>query len=107
MPPILPGLPEILPPMLAAAGPLPAGAGWAFEFKYDGVRAVTYIADGQVKALSRNHNDITGSYPELRELAQLLEGRRVILDGEIVALEDGDRPSFSLLQQRMHITQPP
>ncbi len=30
-------LPELIRPMLAAAGPLPTGGGWAFEFKYDGV----------------------------------------------------------------------
>ena len=88
--------------MLAAAGALPAGPGWAYEFKYDGVRAVTYCGGGEVRALSRNGNDITGAYPELGELAGLLGGREAVLDGEIVALEAGDRPSFSRLQQRMH-----
>jgi bifunctional non-homologous end joining protein LigD len=86
--PVLPGL-ELVPPMLAAAGAMPADPGWAFEFKYDGVRAVTYVSDGQVRALSRNTNDITGSYPKLDELAELVDGRRVILDGELVALEPG------------------
>ncbi len=72
----------------------------------DGVRAVTYVSDGQVRALSRNGNDVTRSYPEVGELAGLLDGRRAILDGELVALEPGERPSFSRLQQRMHISQP-
>lgn len=104
--PVLPGL-DLIPPMLAAAGTVPTGAGWAFEFKYDGVRATTYIAGGQVRALSRNGNDVTASYPELAELATLLDSRRVILDGEVVALEPGDRPSFSRLQQRIHLRNPP
>src|SRR3954451_22153749 len=56
--------------------------------------------------MSRNNNDVTGSYPELQELATLLDGRRAVLDGEIVALEAGDRPSFSRLQARMHVGQP-
>ncbi|MBL7255847.1 non-homologous end-joining DNA ligase [Actinoplanes sp. LDG1-01] len=91
--------------MLAAAGPLPAGPGWAFEFKFDGVRAITGVSGGRVEARSRNLNDITGSYPELGELPALLDGRDAVLDGEIVALE-GDRPSFALLQQRMHVSTP-
>ncbi|MBM2620570.1 non-homologous end-joining DNA ligase [Actinoplanes sp. LDG1-06] len=91
--------------MLAAAGPLPGGPGWAFEFKYDGVRAITEVCGGRIEARSRNLNDITASYPELGELPGLLNGRDAILDGEIVALE-GDRPSFALLQQRMHVDTP-
>ncbi|SNY62820.1 ATP-dependent DNA ligase [Paractinoplanes atraurantiacus] len=59
-------------PMLAALGRLPTGAGWAFEFKYDGVRAVTYAEEGEVRALTRNDNDVTSTYPELAEVATLL-----------------------------------
>jgi bifunctional non-homologous end joining protein LigD len=51
--------------MLAAAGVLPVGPGWAYEFKYDGVRAVTYVAGGAVQIYSRNGNDVTHTYPEL------------------------------------------
>ncbi len=98
--------PEPIAPMLAAAGSLPVGPGWAFEFKYDGVRAVSYVDAAGVQVFSRNRNDVTASYPELRELPALLAGRRAILDGEIVALEPGDRPSFSRLQQRMHNFEP-
>ncbi|WP_239082615.1 non-homologous end-joining DNA ligase [Actinoplanes teichomyceticus] len=101
-----PDMPDLIAPMLAAAGVLPAGAGWSYEFKYDGVRAITYLRDGRVRALSRRGNDVTGSYPELTALAQLLPGRRAILDGEIVALEAGDRPSFARLATRMHVAAP-
>ena len=95
------GLSEPIPPMLAAAGHMPRGLGWAFEFKYDGVRAITTVHDGQVRTLSRNGNDVIASYPELAELATLLEHRSAVLDGEIVALHPGDRPSFARLQQRI------
>jgi bifunctional non-homologous end joining protein LigD len=101
--PSAPGL-ELLAPMLASAGPLPAGPGWAWEFKYDGVRAIAYV-DERVRVYSRNNNEITETYPELGEAAGLLSGRRAVLDGEIVAL-DHDQPSFSLLQQRMHTAAP-
>jgi bifunctional non-homologous end joining protein LigD len=105
MMPVLPGL-DLIPPMLAAAGPLPASSGYAYEFKYDGVRLVAYVSDGEVRGLSRNGNDVTASYPEVSELTDLVDGHRVILDGEIVALEPGDRPSFARLQQRIHQTRP-
>ncbi|MEU8663609.1 non-homologous end-joining DNA ligase [Actinoplanes philippinensis] len=99
-------MPGLVAPMLAAAGPMPADGGWAFEFKYDGVRAVAYLDDDRVRLLSRNDRDVTATYPELRELAGLLPGRRAILDGEIVALEPGDRPSFARLSARIHVAAP-
>jgi bifunctional non-homologous end joining protein LigD len=102
---VLPGL-DLIPPMLAAAGGAPTGPGWAWEFKYDGVRSVVYVSGGQVQALSRNGNDVTGGYPELAELPRLLGDQAAILDGEIVANEAGDRPSFARLQQRMHLRNP-
>jgi bifunctional non-homologous end joining protein LigD len=58
-----------------------------------------------VRAYSRNGNEITRTYPELAECGELLAGRRAVLDGEVVALEH-ERPSFALLQQRMHVTIP-
>jgi bifunctional non-homologous end joining protein LigD len=97
---------EPIRPMLAAAGVLPAGSGWVFEFKYDGVRAITYAEPGAVRVFSRNALDVTRTYPELAEIADLLAGRRAVLDGEIVAVEAGDRPSFSRLQNRMHVATP-
>jgi hypothetical protein len=70
---------------MATAGPVPAGAGWAFEFKWDGVRAVTSVGGGRVHVISRNNNDVTRTYPELAALTGLLDDHAVVLDGEIVA----------------------
>jgi bifunctional non-homologous end joining protein LigD len=100
-------MPSVIAPMLAAAGAAPSGSGWAYEFKYDGVRVGAYVRDGRVRLLSRNGNDVSRSYPEIAELGMLLAGRRVVLDGEIVALEAGDRPSFARLQQRIHLSPAP
>ena len=88
------------------AGPLPSGGGWAFEFKYDGVRAITYVDGGNVRVLSRNGNDVTATYPELGALGDLPGDRSAILDGEIVALEAGERQSFAKLAARMHVALP-
>ncbi|MET9021071.1 non-homologous end-joining DNA ligase [Actinopolymorpha sp. NPDC004070] len=103
-PPGLPGLPHVAP-MLATPGSMPPAADqhrWAFEMKWDGVRAVAYVADGQVILLGRSGRDFTTTYPEVGAVADLLPGRRCVLDGEVVALDERGRPSFELLQARMH-----
>jgi bifunctional non-homologous end joining protein LigD len=92
--------------MLASAGAPPSGPGWAFEFKWDGVRAIAAIAGDQFRLYSRNGNDITGGYPELAELCGLAGGRPVLLDGEIVTVGGAGHPDFELLQQRMHVRSP-
>jgi len=92
--------------MLASAGAPPSGPGWAFEFKWDGVRAIAAAAGEALRLYSRNGNDITGGYPELATLCGLIGQRRVLLDGEIVTLGAAGRPDFGLLQQRMHVRSP-
>lgn len=97
--------PERVAPMLCATGtmPLPSEEDrWAYEFKWDGVRALMRIESGTVRILSRVGNDVTASYPELTALADQLGDTPAMLDGEIVALRHG-RPSFSALQHRMHV----
>ena len=110
------GLPRGLRPMLATAGPLPAGQpGWAFEMKWDGLRAISYVTGDGVRLVSRTGRDITHAYPELAGLAAAVRAagaERAVLDGEIVALAPAPdpaggpawRPSFEALQQRMNIS---
>ena len=93
-------------PMLATAGPVPHGPGWAFEFKWDGVRAIVAAAGDAVQLTSRLGNDVTAGYPELAGIGALTAGRPVLLDGEIVALDAAGRPDFGLLQDRMHVRHP-
>jgi bifunctional non-homologous end joining protein LigD len=98
-------LPDRLAPMLATAGPLPADDGdWAFEFKWDGVRALLWVDGGRPRARSRNGNDITATFPELRQVAAAVGADQLLLDGEIVALDEGGRPSFGRLQQRLNLS---
>ena len=97
-------LPERIAPMLARTGELPPDDGWAFEIKWDGVRAIAYCEGGRLLKLeSRNQTNITPRYPELRELGRALGTHEAILDGEVVSFEGGV-PSFQRLQKRMHLT---
>jgi bifunctional non-homologous end joining protein LigD len=98
-------LPERLAPMLARAGSLPPDdSAWAFEVKWDGIRALAYSQPGRLRFESRNFNDITGRYPELRALNRALSSHQALLDGEIVAFDGEGRPSFERLQQRMNVS---
>jgi bifunctional non-homologous end joining protein LigD len=101
-----PILPEPVMPMLATAGRVPHGPGWAFEFKWDGVRAVVAAAGDHVQLTSRLGNDVTAGYPELAGIGAVTGGRPVLLDGEIVVLDTAGRPNFGLLQDRMHVRNP-
>jgi len=78
---------------------------WAFEMKWDGVRALATVHDGAVRLRSRNGNDLTDQYPELQALAEHA-GVDGVFDGEVVALDEHGRPSFQLLQNRMGLTKP-
>jgi bifunctional non-homologous end joining protein LigD len=73
---------------------------WLFELKWDGYRAVAFIEDGRLRLVSRNQNELTAQFPELANLPKFVKAEHAILDGEIVALDDEGRPSFSLMQQR-------
>ncbi len=94
-------MPTTIHPMLAESVEQPFdGAEWLFEIKWDGYRAIAFIQDGKVRLVSRNQNDLTPRYPELKDLAQSIKAKNAILDGEVVALDDEGRASFSLMQQR-------
>jgi bifunctional non-homologous end joining protein LigD len=100
-------MPEHVLPMLARPGDLPKQeAGWSFDVKWDGVRAIAYHQPGRLRLESRNLNEITDSYPEVRGLQRALGMREAVLDGEIVAFDEEGRPSFERLQRRMHVTTP-
>src|SRR3954447_26666051 len=98
-------MPERIVPMLAKLSKLPRDdGGWAYEIKWDGVRTVAYVRGGQARLESRNLNDVTPRYPEVQGLAQALDGRAAVFDGEVVAFDEQGRSSFERLQGRMHLT---
>ena len=93
--------------MKAVAGTLPPDddASWAYEIKWDGMRVLAFVdADAAVELRTSNDKDATVRFPELHGLGQDLGGHSAVLDGEVVAFDDRNRPSFGRLQQRMHLT---
>ena len=105
----VPPPPPVIAPMLATdGGKAFDDPSWLFEIKWDGVRAVATVVrpgtggDGATTLISRNNNDISPAYPELAPLWERVLARNAVLDGEIVALDAEGKPSFQLLQHRMH-----
>jgi bifunctional non-homologous end joining protein LigD len=99
-------MPAAIHPMLATSIEKPFDdPEWLFEIKWDGYRAVSFIKDRDVRLVSRNQNDLTARYPELHDLAKFVQAESAILDGEVVALDEDGRSSFSLMQQRTGIRQ--
>ena len=98
--------PADLRPMLATpSDTLPATGEWAYEMKWDGVRALAAVEGSTVRLTSRNGNDVTVAYPEIHALAEHL-ALDALLDGEIVAIDEAGRASFQRLQARMHVRDP-
>ena len=98
-------MPRTIVPMLAQpAAVIPRDeSSWAFEIKWDGVRAIAFIEDGTVRLQTRNLLDSTHQFPELAPLGQALAGHSAILDGEIVAFLESGEPSFERLQGRLGV----
>lgn len=98
-------MPSNLEPMLATPSTrLPGDDGWAYEIKWDGIRALAYVARDGLRIAARRGADHTPRYPELAALTEALDGREAILDGEIVAFDEAGRPSFQLLQRRIGLS---
>ena len=98
-------MPAQLTPMLAClADRPPAGDQWLYEIKWDGVRAVCFIEDGQVQIYSRTGNRCTQQYPELSVLPHYINATSAILDGEIAVLDEQGRPRFNLIQPRISVS---
>ena len=93
------------PLMLATlAERTPAGPGWLFEIKYDGVRVLAERDGDTVALYGRKGDAVTARYPEVVRALRALPVSRFVIDGEIVALGEDGRPSFQRLQARMHLT---
>jgi bifunctional non-homologous end joining protein LigD len=100
-------LPERMQPMLAVpASEPPEGGEWAYEFKWDGMRVLVWSEGGRLRIVSRNGNDVTRSFPELRGFGESLGSRQALFDGELVVLGPDGVPSFSRLQHRIHTDSP-
>jgi bifunctional non-homologous end joining protein LigD len=94
-------MPTAIHPMLATSIDAPFDSpDWLFEIKWDGYRAIAFLDKNQIRLVSRNQNDMTAQYDDLHDLPTFINAKTAILDGEIVALDEHGRSSFSLMQQR-------
>jgi bifunctional non-homologous end joining protein LigD len=100
-------VPWPIEPMKAVTSDLPADEEhWSFEIKWDGMRALSLVADGAVQLRSSRGKDASGRFPEVDGLGPAFDGHVVILDGELVLVGDDGTPSFGRLQHRMHLASP-
>ena len=88
-------------PMLATLEKsVPRGDNWLFEVKWDGYRALAYVSQAEVTLTSRNQNDLTERFSGVaKEIAKALKTPDCVLDGEVCALDEFGRSSFSAMQQ--------
>ena len=88
-------------PMLATlAEEVPKGDDWIFEIKWDGYRIVSTVAGGEPELRTRKDQDYTQRFENVaKELAKALKTPDCVVDGEVCALDEEGRPSFSAMQQ--------
>ena len=99
-------MPEWIAPMLATLVKEPfSDPAWIYETKLDGQRSLLFRRGDTVRLMTRNRKDRTSHYPDLERAALRAIDVDLIADGEIVAF-DGDRTSFSRLQERMQNAHP-
>jgi len=100
-------MPRTISPMLAQiAKQPPPGAGWLYEIKWDGIRAICFLEDGKVRLVSRKGLMMDRQYPELSVLPHCLKATSAVLDGEIAVLDEAGRPSFARIQPRIMAADP-
>jgi len=98
-------MPKAVSPMLATiASHPPSGDAWLYEVKWDGVRALCFIEDNELRIFSRTQKRCEQQYPELSVLPRQVKASQAILDGEIAVLDDQGRSSFSLIQPRISVS---
>jgi bifunctional non-homologous end joining protein LigD len=88
-------------PMLATlAEEVPKGDGWTFEIKWDGYRIIATVAGGEPELRTRKDQDYTQRFENVaKEVAKALKTPDCVVDGEVCALDEEGRPSFSAMQQ--------
>jgi bifunctional non-homologous end joining protein LigD len=95
-------VPEHLLPMEASTGSLPdSDEGWAYEFIWDGLRALVHVDGGRIRATGPDESDLSRWFPELREIGAFLGSRTSVIDGCIASFDETGVPSFSSLQERL------
>jgi bifunctional non-homologous end joining protein LigD len=79
---------------------------WMYERKFDGERCLAYRDTEGVALMTRNQQRVNSTYPELAAALAAQDATDFVIDGEVVAF-DGSTTSFSRLQQRLGVRNPP
>jgi bifunctional non-homologous end joining protein LigD len=91
---------EYAPMLATVAAEVPKGGGWLHEVKWDGYRAIAYVRSGEATLRSRNDNDLTGRFPGVgKAIEKAVRTPECVLDGEVGALDEDGRMTFSAMQQ--------
>jgi bifunctional non-homologous end joining protein LigD len=91
---------KYLPMLATLAEEVPKGAGWEYEIKWDGYRIIASVVGSEAELRSRKDQDYTERFSKVsRELAKALKTPDCVVDGEVCALDEDGRPSFSAMQQ--------
>ncbi len=92
---------NVMKPMLAdSAKRVPLGD-YEYEVKWDGIRALIYLNEGELKIYSRNLNDITDQFPELNVPEEAFRINNAIFDCEIVCLDSDGKADFKKVIKRL------
>ncbi|MGA2116094.1 MAG: hypothetical protein ABSH56_15240 [Bryobacteraceae bacterium] len=95
-------MPDAIEPMTAVlADHPPLGDDWLLEVKWDGVRAVAFVDNEELRLVSRNGIRSERQYPELAIVPHQIAARQAVLDGEIAALDEKGVARFHLIQPRI------
>jgi bifunctional non-homologous end joining protein LigD len=85
------------PQLATLVDEVPTGNSWIHEYKYDGYRLLLAVGEGLATAWTRNGKDWSDKFKALVKAATRLPAG-CLIDGEAVAIDDGGKPSFQLLQ---------
>ena len=100
-------MPASIEPMKATIGDrVPRGEGWLFEVKWDGVRAVAFIDNEEVRLQARSGLRCERQYPELAVMPHHVAASQAVIDGEIAVLDAKGVSQFHLIQPRIANTDP-
>ncbi len=92
-------------PMLASSvNEPPASGDLLYEVKWDGIRALIAVDEGQVTIRTRNKMDITSRFPELLIPDEAFSATSALFDAEIVCLDESGKPIFKNVIHRMQQT---
>ena len=88
-------------PILTEA--IESGSEWIHQVKWDGIRGLCYVDNGQVSLFTRSRRERTMWYPEISAVEKLLNCSKAVLDGELIVFDDNDKPSFHNIMKRERI----